>query len=299
MFTEKRILFLYVETPLHVGAGRGSGAVDLPIQRERVTGYPMVQASGLKGCLRMAYREKKDLNDEAPEVQRLFGKAGEGTEIWAGAVAPGDARLLLFPVRSLEGVFAWTTSTHALANFFRAAQLAGNEKAPNWGVPAFPRDSALVGTNTALKAGESVVLEEFSFKPEPNQIVDDIAKWLKENALPDGYDYWKAALPGHLCILPEDAFRDFTQYATEIQTHVRLDPQKKTVKKGALWTTENLPADSLLYAPLMATSIRNGGSHQLDASAVMGELDDLNLSRFQLGGDETTGQGWVATKFLK
>ena len=38
----KSMLFLYVETPLHAGSGRGLGTVDLPIQRERATGYPMI-----------------------------------------------------------------------------------------------------------------------------------------------------------------------------------------------------------------------------------------------------------------
>jgi len=52
MFEAKSMLYLYVETPLHTGSGRGLGTVDLPIQRERVTGYPMVQASSIKGCLR-------------------------------------------------------------------------------------------------------------------------------------------------------------------------------------------------------------------------------------------------------
>lgn len=52
MFEAKSILYIYTETSLHAGSGRGLAAVDLPIQRERVTGYPMVQASGIKGRLR-------------------------------------------------------------------------------------------------------------------------------------------------------------------------------------------------------------------------------------------------------
>jgi CRISPR-associated protein Cmr4 len=54
MFDRAAMLFLYTETPLHAGSGTSLGIVDLPIQRERTTGYPMIQASGLKGCLRDA-----------------------------------------------------------------------------------------------------------------------------------------------------------------------------------------------------------------------------------------------------
>lgn len=303
MFTEKRMLFLYVETPLHVGAGRGAGAVDLPIQRERVTGYPMAQAAGLKGCLRAAYREQKCNNDDNhPELLKLFGKAGNDGENFAGAIAPGDARILLLPVRSLAGVFAWVTSVHALETFKRSAELAG-QKSP-FDVPVTPeKNVALVGTKSDLHVGNNqVVLEEFSFtlgKPETGKQVDTIANWLATNALPEsGYDYWKASLPKRLCILPEDAFRDFCLYGTEVQTHVNLDPEKKTVKKGALWTTESLPADSLLYAPLMASPVRNGSKDEnISAADVLKKLQDANLTRLQLGGDETTGQGWVATRF--
>ena len=52
MFDATRLLFIYVDTPLHAGSGRGLGAIDLPIQRERTTQYPMIQASSLKGKLR-------------------------------------------------------------------------------------------------------------------------------------------------------------------------------------------------------------------------------------------------------
>ncbi len=302
MFTEKRMLFLYVETPLHVGAGRGAGAVDLPIQRERVTGYPMAQAAGIKGCLRAAYRDAHGYKDEFEQVTNLFGKAGESGENFAGAIAPGDARILLLPVRSLAGVFAWVTSVHALETFKRSAELAG-QKSP-FDVPATPDSkSALVGTNSDLRVGNNqVVLEEFSFtigKSETGKQVDTIANWLANNALPEsGYGYWKASLPKRLCVLSEDAFRDFCLYGTEVQTHVNLDPEKKTVKKGALWTTESLPADSLLYAPLMASPVRNGDvKNSMSATEVLNQVQSAALTRLQLGGDETTGQGWVATRF--
>ena len=202
---------------------------------------------------------------------------------------------MLFPVRSLGGVFAWVTSAHALANFKRAAHLTGQKI--DWIIPDAPGEAeALVGTTTDLKAGLDVVLEEFSFTPKSSNEVDAIAKWIAEYALPADYDYWKKALPRHICILSENAFRDFCLHGTEIQTHVRLEPETKVVAQGALWTTENLPVDTLLYAPLMATGIRDGKDNRT-AVDVLNELASLNITRLQLGGDETTGQGWVAATF--
>ena len=297
MFKARRLLFFYVETPLHVGAGRASANVDLPIQRERVTQYPMVQASSLKGALRAEYRQFHNLQDESPQVEAVFGKAGASGENWAGAVSVGDARILLFPVRSLAGVFAWVTSLHALESFRRAADLVGQPI--SWSLPQGEpaSNTAWVGTKSQVVARKKVVLEEFSFDAQSEEEVDAIADWLANNALPQGevFAYWRETLPKRLCILPEDAFRDFCLYGTEVQTHIRIDPDKKTVDEGALWTAESLPADSLLYAPLMATDVRNSRDGK-SADEVLKEFDFLQGGHIQLGGDETTGQGWVAVK---
>jgi CRISPR-associated protein Cmr4 len=295
MFEATAMLFIYVETPLHAGTARGLGAVDLPIQRERTTDYPIVQASSLKGRLRA--EAKGRLPDD--EWKAVFGPETGNASDYAGALSTGDARILLFPVRSLAGVFAWTTSVDALARFQREAALA--KLALGWTLPSEPAPNiALVTRDTDLKAGESVVLEEFSFTPDEQHAdtVRTIAEWLANDALPQSaeYRYWRDALPRKLCILPNDAFRDFVRYGTEVQTHVRLDPTTKTVSTGALWTTESLPVDTLLYAPLMATKSRANGA-AMTAQQIISKITTLDLSRTQLGGDETTGQGMVALRF--
>lgn len=300
MFEAKSMLFIYVETPLHAGTGRGLGGVDLPIQRERVTGYPVVQASSLKGRLRAASDPSLNSQSKLSKAEHLaiFGPETPNASDYAGALSTGDARILLFPVRSLAGVFAWTTSMDALARFLREAQMVG--LVVSWTLPPEPdKDKALV-SGDALIAGDSVVLEEFSFTPDKNQAstVEAIGQWLVDNALPQGneYRYWRNALPKKLCILPEDAFRDFVKYGTEVQTHIRLDPDTKTVAGGALWTAESLPVDTLLYAPLMATPSR-AKDVNLTAKEVLQKVQGLGLVRTQLGGDETTGQGMVALRF--
>ncbi len=308
MFEATSMMFIYVETPLHAGSGRGLGAVDLPIQRERTTDYPIIQASSLKGRLRAAARGK---SKEKPTYEKgqqgwlstaefwtIFGPETANASDHAGALSTGDARILLFPVRSLAGVFAWTISVDALARFLREAQMVG--LTVNWDLPTEPtRDKALV-SGDALIAGNSVVLEEFSFTPDKSQpnTIQRIGEWLADNALPQGkeYQYWRNALPKKLCILPEDAFRDFVKYGTEVQTHIKLDPDTKTVASGALWTAESLPADTLLYAPLLATPSRAKGVN-LTAKEVLQKVHGLRLVRTQLGGDETTGQGMVALRF--
>jgi len=302
MFEAKTILYMYIEHPLHAGSGRGLTAVDLPIQRERTTGYPMVQASGIKGCLRDETDPKRDPKKRLTEDEWLtiFGPETANAKDHAGALSTGDARLLLFPVRSLAGVFAWTTSLDVLARFRREAEILGIGL--SWELPQDPPNAEQTYANgDALLAGGQVVLEEYSFAPNQSQAdtVKDIGQWIAKEALPDApeYDYFKKALPGRLCILPDDVLRDFLLFATEVQTHIKIEPETKTVKSGALWTVESLPIDSLMYIPVMATPSRKKGSTLKTAQEILNKVIGLDLLRTSLGGDETTGQGLVALRF--
>src|SRR6202049_4941732 len=128
MITATTMLYLYVETPLHAGMGSGLSSIDLPIQRERTTQYPMIQGSGIKGKLRsvaedMVERKTGTLTDE--RVTIMFGPKTTGSD-HAGALIAGDARILLFPVRSLSGVFAYTTSYDVLSRFMRDMKRGGS-----------------------------------------------------------------------------------------------------------------------------------------------------------------------------
>jgi CRISPR-associated protein Cmr4 len=243
MFDKAALLFLYTETPLHAGSGTSLGIVDLPIQRERTTGYPMIQASGLKGCLR-------DIaSGDSQKVEIAFGPDThtQRASDHAGALSVGDARILLFPVRSLMGVFAWVTSQNVLARFKREAEMTGLSVSWN---PIGPADdgTAIVVDGSILKGNGKVVLEEFAFTAQTHNGVKAIADWLKQNALPAGneYNYWRDTLEKRLVILPENAFRDFVQLSTEVIARVRIDDEKKTVATGALWTEEHLPSETLL-----------------------------------------------------
>ena len=306
------LLFLHVETPLHAGSGRGLGGVDLPIQRDRVTNYPIVQSSSLKGRLRAFLRDEKyGGNDNHPELLAIFGAAEneEGDRrSYAGAVSVGDAHLLLFPVRSLTGVFAWVTSWDVLARLQRdlcAARIPYDWKLPD-DEPAEGRclvNPDLVNPERCAVKDDrgNVTLEEFTYTAQPSNDVKGIANWLVNNALPSPatgeYGYWKKNLSAHLIILRREDFRDFTQFGTEVSTHIKLVPETKTVAGGALWTVESLPTDSLLYAPLTITSSRAQNNHHKDANEIDSLLRELHHKRAQLGGDETTGHGVVMLRF--
>jgi CRISPR-associated protein Cmr4 len=84
-----------------------------------------------------------------------------------------------------------------------------------------------------------------------------------------------------------------------VVTRVRLENETKTVAAGALWTEESLPVDTLMYAPVYATNLRQGknGKLNLDGKAVLEFVKEIEPERIQLGGDETVGRGLVALRF--
>lgn len=303
MITATTMLYLYVETPLHAGMGSGLSSIDLPIQRERTTQYPMIQGSSIKGKLRALAEENRE---DAALINALFGPpplTGE-TSDHAGALIAGDARMLLFPVRSLSGVFAYTTSCDILARFKRDIERTSQVTLP-WHLPDAPvPGTALVTSHSTVQAQNSLVLEEFSFTSQMSAQVDEIAAWLAEHTLPkqNTDDYWSTRLKNSLVILPENDFRDFTLYATEVITRIRIDRNTKTAARGALWTEEHLPTDTLLYVPIYATDTRRNGKEglKLPGRQVLETIKAQDAARgsyLQLGGDETVGRGMVHVRW--
>ena len=73
MYKKTNTLFLVTETPLHAGSGSDLGIVDLPIQRERHTRFPKIEASSLKGAIRETFEERAASVDEEIKIHRTFG----------------------------------------------------------------------------------------------------------------------------------------------------------------------------------------------------------------------------------
>ena len=86
-----------------------------------MTNFAVVRGPSLKGAVRQAALEA-GLN--GGEIVALFGPDTREAPEHAGPEV-GDARLLLFPMRSLKGTFAWTTCPFALRRLKRDLDDAG------------------------------------------------------------------------------------------------------------------------------------------------------------------------------
>ncbi|WP_286886069.1 type III-B CRISPR module RAMP protein Cmr4 [Aneurinibacillus sp. UBA3580] len=300
MYKLSHLLFLLCETPLHAGTGSDLGIVDLPIQRERHTGFPKIEASGLKGSLKQSFRDRIGQNSITKErIALVFGqeddlKAPEADESYMSALGITDARLLLFPVRSVKGVFAWITCPAVLNRFQAEMKLA---KQPL--LFDMPEAGTTTSNSTLFVKGNSVVLEEYRFDDiKASEACDFLAEWLSEHVVSE--PYWKEKMKKDILILSDDDFRDFVQLSTEVITRTNIDPNTGTVKPGALFTEEYLPMETILYTLIMASPVFSKSKHGFDNEQdVMNFFEEGLPDVLQIGGSATIGKGLVRTQLVK
>lgn len=294
MFEKTAAVFLYAVSPVHMGAGQAVDVIDNPIQRERHTKHPCFAGSGIKGAVRHSYQA---LGGDEADIARLLGPASDSGDLHAGAVSFGDAHMLALPVRSLKGGYVYATCPQALARAQRLLALTGS-KAEWPSVKA--QDGACLIANQALLSSGKLHLEAFEYGATESSELKAIAADLATRALPaDGaYAFFADKLKTDLVLLSDTDFGYFAQNAMLIEPHVRIDPETGTASDGGLFYTENLPPESLLIAPLMASQTRTGKQdNHLDAEAVFTKLKPLLDGRLlQIGGDATTGRGLVLAK---
>ncbi len=304
---EGRLICLFAETPLHPGTGQTTGIVDLPIQRERHTGFPKIDGSGLKGALRASAEARAagaGQNSKAltpGEITSYFGPETNAAHEHAGALSLTDGRTLAFPVRSLAEVFVWVTCPQVVSRLARDRGLAGLPPL-NLGKADQPAESqAWVGADSALMAYPELVLEELLFAVTTNPYASAVAAAVG-SLLPA--DLGRVA--SHLVLLRDDDFSHFVRHATEVSARIHLTPGKTTGEwtddqgqkhNGNLWYEETLPAQSVLYSLALAAAPRKrtGAPNEAKtAGDVLKRLAECLAEHpyLQVGGNETVGQGW-------
>jgi len=301
MFEKQAAVFLYAVSPVHMGAGTATGLIDNPIQRERHTNHPSFAGSGIKGAVRHAFEQLCQGTDQSRPIReliRLFFGPDSNEALHAGAVSFGDAQLVAFPVRSLRGGYVYATCPQALARAKRLLGLTGNSC--DWTVPDVAEGHCRIVNTKLLSNDGKLHLEAFEYDATTDEAVAAIGRSLAGIALPekDGYAFFRDKLEGDLVVLSDTDFGYFVENATLVEPHVRINEKTGTADDGGLFYTENLPPESLLIAPLMASQTRSGKAEErLEAGEVMSKLKTVIDGRLlQMGGDATTGRGLVVAR---
>src|SRR5581483_606013 len=286
-----RITFLHALSLLHAGTGQGAGVIDLPIAREKATGLPFLPGSSLKGSIRASY----DMHDpeQARECRKVFGPdvADMNEDGYASSVQFSDQRLLLLPVRSLAGTFAWVTSPYVLLRLARDSEDA-EATLPTAPVPTVQDEEnyIVIGTTSKILVDAEVYLEDLELKhgqPDDSPAANSWASWIAERVFPDDTS-WQTTLRERFCIIHDDVFSFLLDTATEITARIKLKPEAKIVEDGGLWYEEALPTETILsgivlVAPTKAADIRPDRVFEI--------LENRTQKTLQFGGKATVGRG--------
>ncbi|MFV0476271.1 MAG: type III-B CRISPR module RAMP protein Cmr4 [Parahaliea sp.] len=295
MFEKHAALFLYAVSPVHMGAGQAVGLIDNPIQRERHTGHPCFAGSGIKGAVRHGFSA---IGGDEKLIDSLFGPESNSGNLHAGAVSFGDAQLVALPIRSLKGGYVYATCPQALSRTQRLLGLIG--QSCQWTIPAVEEGKCLLANPTLLAGdkGDKLHLEAFEYVAQVSQDLLTISGDLAQRGLPTGeaYAFFADKLKTDLVVLSDSDFAYFAQHAMLVEPHVRIDPNTGTAKDGGLFYSENLPPESLLIAPLLASQTHSKEDNN-PADIVMTQIKTvIDGKLLQIGGDVTTGRGLVVAK---
>lgn len=281
-----RLYVLHARAPLHVGTGRGVGLIDLPIAREVISSHPIIPGSGVKGVLRSASTraDSASPDDGDTPTTRAFGPAPRNADKYTSALRFSDARLLLMPVQSDHGTFAWVTCPWVLARLTRdATSLAKLPSSP----PRLGKHAALVPEGSVLTRSEAIVVGGMKFA-DTGSLDQKWTEAIADLVFPRDHQ-WSALLKARLAVVSDDDFTWLVQNRTDVRAHIRIDPETGTVAAGALWYEESLPTESVLVGVVEA--IDNTRSAPDDALRHLATLLDSPL---QFGGKATTGMGVAA-----
>jgi CRISPR-associated protein Cmr4 len=289
------LLYLYAESPVHTGAADSVDVLDLPIQREAATAYPVIWGQSLKGALRQAATDAgAGQGWDQERIKAVFGSSIEypdehgGTT--PGTLAVGDAQLVAMPVPALRNTFAWATSEVALGRLARKYKLL-HQACPE--LPEVAGDRGLAASQAWTEAEHEVLGPCLvPLGPGPSEL---LARWADRIA-GDVLDWdgvfrpFAGKLRADLLLAGSGIISVLLSECTEQAVRVQLSGSR-TVKNGPFYS-EYLPAETIMAALL---TLRGDGDTDPNRRALADLLDKQPL---QIGGDETLGKGLMWARLL-
>ena len=289
---QSKLFHLHTLSALHCGTGQSVGVVDLPIARARATQLPIVPGSSIRGVL----RQELSGRDEAL-TGALFGprKIADNASGFAGALAVGDAHLLVLPVRALAGIVCYATAPYVLGRYARDLRAAGVAVPASIPAPADERQARVVPGSVNLLNGDTLVLEDLDLEAREDDAAGRWADLVAGLVHPRDEDA-RLDFRNRFAILPDTIFGFLAETATELRTRISIDENTGTVKQGALWFEEHLPAESVLWGVYALDDSRVPGKPQAAedlARALHAHLAEAGEALLQIGGQAGVGRGLV------
>ena len=283
------IIFFETITPVHMGAGSSLSHIDLPIQRDRTTNFPIFQSSGIKGALRAWASETEKC--AAKDINTIFGPEPQSPEdeSRAGALAITDACVLLLSVASEPGVFSFVTCNLALNDFFNKLMSTGLIKEGK-NLPEAKETEILV-TNSYPGKGKHWLMD-LPFDVKTDKDLTKLARLLGRFIFTgQSASALHKRLQQYLVLVHDEVFKDLCIQATEVRNRIRINPDTGVVQEGALWTEEFVPCHSVFYSLTFFSDRYQSLPPEQGYKILSQQIFSNGIC--QMGGDQTLGHGWV------
>ncbi|MFD1887756.1 type III-B CRISPR module RAMP protein Cmr4 [Paenibacillus wenxiniae] len=297
MNNASRWYWLHCLSPLHIGSGDGVGIIDQPIIREKVTEWPFIPGSTVKGVLRnhfISQEEGKNAQGQSSSwVDQAFGRGKGAQDELAGAVVFSDGRLLAFPVASRYGIFAYVTSPLVLERLKRDAT-AMDMDVPVPDVSSFEAEQVWITNQSKLydknsTASHTVYIDEFVGNAEKNTEWNTFATWLGQQCFAGDVESQRLFVE-RCTVVSDEVFQYLVTMCSEVTPRIRLNEETKTTVDGALWYEEYVPTEALFYGLMWCDRI----PVQEKTTAKDELLRHLETQTvIQMGGNATVGKGRV------
>lgn len=311
-----KLYFIHCLSSVHVGAGQGVEAIDLPIIREKTTGWPFIPGSSVKGATKEHYEFNKASTewlmaaygsgrDEGASL--VVGQEEPAKEGNAGSLVWSDSRILAFPVASMIGTFAYVSCPLALQRMQRDVEAAGIELPPiHWEkllsqLEAEPGEEPPaviangIGSVLVKRTGEAekIELDEFVFSVQREAELDRWLHFIGDQIFIN--EESRRIFKSRFVVVNDEAFNYFMSLCCEVLPRIRIESETKTVSNG-LWLEEYIPAEAILYGIVWCDRIYVPSS-KLSRQDLLKELQsDFPL---QIGGNASVGKGRVRFSFSK
>ena len=148
-------------TNLHAGSGENDmGVVDNQVQRDPVTGIPVIHSSSLKGALREYFKSNTPIVDDV--VNYVFGadqQRDKNTTEKIGHYKFFQADMIVYPVRSNKQVFRRATSLEQLEEVISRASQLGAETVTEevFGLTKETKELAIESNQPRIESGSELL----------------------------------------------------------------------------------------------------------------------------------------------
>lgn len=284
MFEDTSIAIMYAVTPCHAGSGSALGVVDLPIQRERHTGWPMIQSSGVKGAFRANFEHFKNkitnreqIKDFDNITKSVFGTSEDNG--YAGSLSVSDAKILAYPMRSNISPFVWITCPSVIKRLAKDFEIAGF-KTFDSSKFTVKDDSDAVKLAGSEKISGQVLLEDYEVKVSDVKIEEfsKIASYFKDAE--------------RLLLVSDEVFNYAVTNCTQIMAQIKINSETGTTSDGSLRYQEELPSDTIMYTVIHWGDTKNTAEAELKAETIKRFVtEEVIAKHIQIAGDESCGRG--------